>query len=265
MFDCHIHMMEETNKQELFSRIKESGVTGGVILSRPPKTFDGNALTTSERLEAVLQLVDGMNEFYPFYFIDPLEDDACQQVDYAVSLGIRGFKIICMDDYPNNPRAMEVYKRIAHYDLPILFHAGILWNGKNSSNFNRPANFECLIDVEGLRFALAHVGWPWHDECLAVFGKFIAARRFAKQNTMYIDLTPGTPEIYRREVLTKLFSIGYDVEDFVLWGSDNLSEDYNVDWAKKWKKTDEEIFCELSLTIEQRDKIFKNNLNRFLK
>lgn len=28
---------------------------------------------------------------------------------------------------------------------------------------------------------------------------------------MFLDLTPGTPEIYRRDLLTKLFTIGYDV------------------------------------------------------
>ena len=36
---------------------------------------------------------------------------------------------------------------------------------------------------------------------------------------MFIDTTPGTPELYRREVLTKLFKI-YDVKDRVLFGTD---------------------------------------------
>jgi predicted TIM-barrel fold metal-dependent hydrolase len=265
MFDCHIHMMDDTNKEEFFNRVEESCFTGGLVFSRPPKTFDGNSLATGERLESVIRLVEGKNEFHPFYWIDPLEADACQQVDDGVSLGIEGFKIISMDDYPNNPRAMEVYRRIAYHDKPILFHSGILWNGKNSSNFNRPANFECLLDVDNLRFALAHVSWPWHDECLAVFGKFIEAKRFGKQNTMYIDLTPGTPEIYRKEVLTKLFQIGYEVDDFILWGTDNHSENYDVGWAKKWQKIDSEIFDQLSLTPIQKEKIFVRNLEGFLK
>ena len=196
MFDCHIHIMKETNKEEFYTGVRESGFVGGLLLSRPPRTFDGNSLTTHQRLENVMGLAEGMKGLYPFYWIDPLEPDACEQVDYGVSLGISGFKIISIDDYPDNPKAMEVYKRIASHDKPILFHSGILWNGKNSSNYNRPANFECLLEVEGLRFALAHVSWPWHDECLAVFGKFIAAREFGNQNTMYFDLTPKERQKY---------------------------------------------------------------------
>lgn len=265
MFDCHIHMMGETDRQEFIHNIREADVSGAIVLSYPPKTFDGNLMTTDQRLDCVLKLVDGSDNLFPFYFIDPLEPDACHQVDHAISLGISGFKIICIDDYPDNPNAMNVYKRIAYHGKPILFHSGILWNGKNSSNFNRPANFECLIEVEGLRFSLAHVSWPWYDECFAVFGKFIAAKKFNKENTMYFDLTPGTPEIYRREVLTKLFTIGYDVEDYVLWGSDNLSENYNIAWAKRWKKIDDNIFTELNLTQVQKEKIYNQNPMHFLK
>ena len=74
----------------------------------------------------------------------------------------------------------------------------------------------------GLRFALAHVSWPWVDECLAVYGKFLNAltRRRELSVEMFIDTTPGTPRIYRQEVLTKLMTIGYDVEHNILFGTD---------------------------------------------
>ncbi len=211
-----------------------------------------------------MELADGKDDFFPFYFVDPLERDAREQIDAAVSLGISGFKIMCIDDYPDNPKAMRVYERIAYHNKPVLFHSGILWNSKNSSNFNRPANFECLINVPGLRFALAHVGWPWCDECLAVFGKYIYSNKSGNNNTMFIDMTPGTPEIYRKEALTKLYRIGYDVDDFVLWGTDNFCESYNVDWAKNWARIDSGIFHELQLTQEQIDKAFQHNLLKFI-
>lgn len=265
MFDCHIHMMKEVQKDVFYHSTEEAGISGGVLLSLPPAAFDGNTCGNPERMDKVLKLAEGKEDFYPFYWIDPLENAARDQVDAAVSLGISGFKIICVDDYPGNEKAMKVYERIAYHNKPVLFHSGILWNRRDSSNFNRPANFECLIGVPGLRFALAHVSWPWHDECLAVFGKYIYSNRHGNMNTMVIDLTPGTPEIYRKEVLTKLYRIGYDVEDHVIWGTDNFSESYDVGWAKNWTRIDEEIFRELKLTEKQIDKIFEKNLLKFIK
>lgn len=265
MFDSHIHMMKEGNKEDFYHSVHEAGITGGIVLSLPPGTFDNNTYSISQRLEKVLALTENKENFFPFYFIDPLEKDARSQVDAAVSLGIAGFKIMCIDDYPDNKTAMRVYERIAYYDKPVLFHSGILWNSKNSSNFNRPANFECLINVPGLRFALAHVGWPWYDECLAVFGKYIHSNLCGNNNTMFIDVTPGTPEIYRKEVLEKLFRIGYDVEDFVIWGTDNSCENYNVEWTRNWARIDGDIFRGLELAGEQVGKIFENNMLKFIR
>ena len=58
---------------------------------------------------------------------------------------------------------MKVYNEIAKHEKPVLFHSGILWDGLNSSSTTSP-RFEALLEVNGLKFALAHVSWPWHDE-----------------------------------------------------------------------------------------------------
>ncbi len=270
MIDGHIHMMGKAGMDAglrggFASRIKEAGCGGGVVFCAPPKTFSQEYdFTPAERLSGVLELGSNVPGVIPFYWVDPLEADAVAQVDLAVSEGAAGFKIMCIDAPPGEPRAMEVYRRIAHHEKPVLFHSGILWNGKPSSEFNRPALFECLMDVEGLRFALAHVSWPWCDECLAVFGKFQQQGRNQSGGGMYIDLTPGTPDIYRTEVLTKLFTIGYEVEDRVFFGSDCFAEDYDVKWVKKWRETDRRIYGELKLSPEQIAKIEEKNLLRFL-
>ncbi len=272
MFDCHIHimeLMEKSRRQVFLERLKMAGITGGILLSLPPSTFDNNSYTFKERLTDVLSLcefinVHNANTLYPFFWLDPLDPKALEMVSTAVSEGIKGFKIMCIDDYPHNDSAMKVYQHIADLNKPILFHSGILWNNKASSNFNRPTNFECLIDIQGLRFALAHVSWPWHDECLAIYGKFNCEYAKDLGQKMYFDLTPGTPKIYREEVLTKLFTIGYHVEDNIIWGSDNFSEDYNVDWVVDWKNTDDRIFSSLNLTEELKDKIYRKNGLEFI-
>jgi hypothetical protein len=54
----------------------------------------------------------------------------------------------------------------------------------------------------GRQVELACAAWPWCDECLAVFGILQQARSFRPDVArMLIDLTPGTPLIYRGELL----------------------------------------------------------------
>jgi hypothetical protein len=106
----------------------------------------------------------------------------------------------------------------------MLFHSGILYDGRDTSRYNRPAEFECLLDVPGLRFAMAHISWPWCDEMIALYGKFQAAHGSrADVPELFIDTTPGTPAIYRRDALTKVFTVGFDVKHNVLFGSDSVT------------------------------------------
>ena len=81
---------------------------------------------------------------------------------------------------------------------------------------------------------------------------------------MFFDLTPGTPEIYRKDLLTKLWRVGYDVQDNMMFGSDSLSDDYNPSWVKTWIERDDAIYDELGVTQEQREKIYRDNFLRMI-
>ncbi len=109
----------------------------------------------------------------------------------------------------------------------------------NKSTYCHLLEYECLLEVDNLRFALAHVSWPWHDTAIALYGKFLNA--MTKRNIrceMFIDTTPGTPEIYREEVLTKLYRVGYDVADNVMFGTDSSANSYNTKWSLDWQQRD---------------------------
>jgi predicted TIM-barrel fold metal-dependent hydrolase len=214
----------------------------------------------------VLEWTAGSPTLFPFYWIDPTEKDAIAQVKAAAAQGIAGFKIICSHHYPCDPRAMKTYAAIAQAQKPILFHSGILWDGQSSSKLNRPTEFEGLLEVKGLRFALAHVSWPWHDECIAMFGKIQDAIRSRKNLgiEMFFDLTPGTPMIYREEVLRKLFTIGYKVEDNILFGIDTSAEKYDTAYAKKWVTADMAIMKKLKVPASVQQKVFSGNVKRFI-
>jgi predicted TIM-barrel fold metal-dependent hydrolase len=115
-------------------------------------------------------------------------------------------------------------------------------------------------------FSLAHISWPWCDELLAVYGKFQSSHsRWPEISAeMFVDITPGTPKIYRKEALTKLFKIGYDVENNVIFGSDGKVENYRPDWTSGWIEVDNEIYKELELSDDIVNKIYSKNLLRFV-
>jgi len=270
ILDGHIHMRDASEGKDGFpEKLRLAGVAGALLISLPPPVYrnDKPPLASAERMNNVLAWCGGDVNLFPFYWIDPLETDAAEQVALAVQKGIRGFKIICDRYFPGDPRAMPVYAAIAAAGRPILFHSGILWDGRPSSQYNRPAAFEALLEIDGLRFSLAHISWPWCDECIALYGKFLNARSSRRGGSaveMFIDVTPGTPPIYRREALTRLFTVGYDIADNVFFGSDSCVNQYNVAWVKEWVARDTAIFAEIGLAQGVREAVFCNNLRRFV-
>lgn len=268
--DAHVHMRGgEKEPDRLMEKLNRAGFDGAVVFSEAPDGMLGRTGTNRERLERLIRYTEKQENLFPFYFIDPTQGDARDQLREAREAGAVGYKIICSHFYPSDERAMEVYRWIAEHDMPLMFHSGILYDGINvSGKYNRPCEFEPLLSIENLRFSIAHLSWPWVDECIAVYGKFNA---FLENNPdgkaakMYLDITPGTPPTFRKEALTHVFGNGFKVEDIVFWGSDNQTVDYQAEYAKKIRERDEEIFEELQISREQQEKIFYQNFMSFLK
>ncbi len=269
IIDGHIHILKsDFSKKDFFSRIHDAGIDGGIIFSQPPEQIhpENETLSVEKRIESVVELCHENENLFPFYWIDPLDNTAEKQVDRASDSGIRGFKVICDSFYPEDKRALKTFNAIAERGYPIMFHSGILWDGKVSSKYNYPVNFEILLTVKNLRFSLAHLSWPWTDEMIAVYGKFQNAyhRNPDVSCELFIDTTPGTPAVYRGDVFKKLFSAGYDVENNIFFGSDTLVEDYDVTWAVEWIERDKRIMEELTDIGVPADKYFSENVLRFI-
>jgi predicted TIM-barrel fold metal-dependent hydrolase len=270
ILDCHIHLKkaDRDDAPTLLAKMNQAGIDGGVILSLPPNGCISyyDTLSGAERARHVVDYCKGHDTLFPFFWIDPVEDDAERQVEQALAAGVEGFKVICFHFYPDDERAMRVYRQIAEAGKPILFHSGILWDVNASGKYNRPSNFECLMEIPQLRFALAHISWPWVDEHLAVYGKLAAAAKRGAQGgfEMFIDTTPGTPPMYRREALTKIFGIGYNVQNNVLFGTDGMADDLNIEAVSTTRRMDEEIYQSLGLEKAYTDHIFSKNLLRFV-
>jgi len=271
VFDCHIHMGSKSDSKEEFARkMAVAGIDGGIIFSHSPAVFSNQKPASDDAQKRIAQVSDFTADnahLYPFHWIDPLEDNAIEQVDMAIEAGMYGFKVICSHHYPQDDRAMKVWEYIAKRGKPILFHSGILYNDGPSCEYNRPGNFEYLFPIAGLKFALAHIAWPWCDELVAVFGKSNYLHFEANKPNMaemYVDLTPGTPPIYREEALTKLITVGYlSMPTHMIFGTDAGSL-FEPERVKQYIAHDNQIYDKLGVSAEQRELIFSKNMLAFL-
>ncbi|MBR2861561.1 MAG: amidohydrolase family protein [Clostridia bacterium] len=266
VFDMHIHIGEGAIDQNyLLDKMAESGVYGGGIISPVPEENSGYRLPYGERLKSVLDWTKGQEgRLIPILFINPFEKDVLNKVKDAKESGVKAYKIICEDFTVDCPECMRLLGEIEKTGLPVMFHSGILWSGTDSSKNNRPVLWESLMKFDNLKFSLAHCSWPWIDECIAVYGKFLNSYLTRQSSEMFFDTTPGTPKIYRKELLTKLFTVGYDVENNLMFGTDSLTTEYVPDWVGGWLRFDNEIMDELGVKNEVREKMFEKNFMRFL-
>ena len=268
IFDMHTHMGIKCGKPDVLAEMEKAGVYGGCIFSPRPKEHSKEfGVEFEERLAAVLDFTkDHRDRLFPILWVDPYEKNIFENIDKAVEAGVDGFKMICSTYFVYEEQSLAVLKHIASLGKPVFFHSGILWDGKVSSAYNRPMNWEALLPIKGLRFSMGHCSWPWIDECIAMYGKFLNAdnKGTREHAEMFLDLTPGTPDIYREELLTKLFTIGYDFENNVFFGTDCYSQHYNPDWTKHWLETDRKIMDKLGVSKTVREKIYFDNLLRFL-
>ena len=271
IFDMHIHA-EGTLPcpKNLLGNMAKAGVFGGCVFSSPPyeqgmEASDLGGMDFEDRLAEVLSWCKGYEDrLFPVLWVHPEEKDILSKVEIAARAGIVAFKMICADYYVYEEKPMALLRKIAALDKPVIFHSGILWDGKASSSYNRPLNFEALLDIEGIRFSMGHCSWPWIDECIAMYGKFLNARTGNKHAEMFFDITPGTPKIYREELFRKLYTLGYNVGDNVMFGLDSSAHAWSEKWAADWLKTDGAIMDELGISLANREKLYEKNLLRFL-
>ena len=267
IYDMHVHALNtEPHPEQLLAQMEAVGVYGSTVFSNWPKESSPQTGTSfDERLKEVFAWTkDYRDRLFPVMFIHPYEENIMENIHKAVDQGIMAFKIICTNFYVYEDQSMRVIEEIASLKKPIFFHSGILWDGSVSSRYNRPLNWEDLLTVPDLKFSMGHCSWPWHDECIALYGKFLNSRKLELTTAeMFFDITPGTPAIYREELLYKLFKIGYDVADNVMFGSDARTHNYPIG-VKSYLEKDNEILDKLGIGEDVKQKIYCDNLMRFL-
>ena len=274
IFDTHVHIDKYAapEPKRLLDSMDKHHIDKVALLAEDPEyTMEKDLNKCREyndaRLKRLKEWCDHSDgRLVPIYYINPVERDAMQQAEKAVDAGCAGFKVICETHYPGAARAMPVYQRIADLGKSILFHSGILWDWGDNGNYNRPCNFECLMGVSNIKFALAHVSWPWTDECLSVYGKFtnLWEHPSFRNQFMHIDLTPGTPMCYRQDVLNTIHDVDYwGIRDRMLFGSDAFTSTFDGAFIADWAKNDTEMLLKAGYDQETVDKVLYDNAMAF--
>jgi hypothetical protein len=211
VWDCHCHLRGDETGAFVLEQMDAAGVERINLFSRYPgrgKAAD-EAVSQAEVREVVehVAAVQGADpaRIYGLIFANPRAEGMVEEIERGiVDLGLRGVKMIPDHWSPCEEVPAPIYAKMQELGRPIQFHSGILYGFGDSSRFCRPVLYEALINYPGLRFSLAHIGWPWVDECIAVFGRFRAGAHYKTEDCqMWIDTCRGTPDAWREEALRK--------------------------------------------------------------
>ncbi|MCC8179298.1 MAG: amidohydrolase [Planctomycetes bacterium] len=259
VWDGHVHLNSPPGPPDRFkTALLDAGIEGALVISSPP-----DSETWQKRLREILAWAKAVPALLPFFWLDPLAPDADEQISVAAAAGIAGFKCICTHCGPDDPRVMARWNMIAVSGKPLLFHTGILI-GPADSRFCQPLCYEALLGVPGLRFCLAHSGWPWSDECVALFLKWRNCLRQGRTTAeLFLDATPGSPGIHRERMLEGIFQSGLGVEERIYFGTD-LRTEYDIESLTNLIGRDDTILRRLHLTAAQLGNYFGGNLHRFV-
>lgn len=228
IWDCHLHAVGGETAADILKQMDQAGLTRVSLFSYFPEGHvEACAPVAREKLRtsidhaAALQAADP-ERIYGLFWADPRSEGILEEIEYAlVDRGLHGIKMIPDHWSACDEFMFPIYEKVRELGKIIHFHSGILYAFGDSSRFCRPALFEALINFPGLKFALAHISWPWTDECLAVFGHFAsAAAARGNESGMWIDTCRGTPDAWRQDALAK--AVGFCGTKRLMYGTDTV-------------------------------------------
>jgi predicted TIM-barrel fold metal-dependent hydrolase len=106
-----------------------------------------------------------------FCSVDPsMGQEAIKALEHAVGeLGLSGLKLDATKQRfnPTERRYYDLYARAEELGLPVTFHTG--WSPGFELEYGNPVLYDRIAeDFPELRMNLAHFGWPWAEECMAI-------------------------------------------------------------------------------------------------
>lgn len=147
--------------------------------------------------------------------IDPTNlPEALEEMHRAVSeFGMKAITVspAAQDFHPADSRAMQVFSEAARLRVPVLIDQGIDFSTDSKMVFARPMLLdEVAREIAELKLVIAHLGYPWIDECIVLLGK---------HPNVYADISSLLHRPWQA-YNALLSAYQYGVMDKLLFGSD---------------------------------------------
>ncbi len=191
--------------------MEAAGVDKSVVVAIDAETVKGYKISNELVAHAVKEYPD---KLIGFASVDPHKGKiALQEVEYAIEeLGLKGLKFIphLIEVCPNDPLMYPIYEKAAKLKVPILFHTGTHFHLGCKIKQNKPEFIdEIAIDFPEINFVMAHFGYPWFYEAMAV-----AQKNF----NVFFNIAGWAPQYIPEPVIRQMDSI---LSHKVLFGSDH--------------------------------------------
>ena len=263
--DCHVHSAGEVRADNLLRQMDANGVERILVISQDERVSLLDTRRNLLRLKPVLDAAP--DRIGGLAWVNPAIPGMCGLAEEALGdMGYVGIKIIPDHWFAYEERLDPFWGKMNALKARILFHTGILYAYDDGSRFCQPLWLEKLVHYPNIRFAMAHISWPWCEECLAVMGRMgAAAKAGGWEWQSYVDLTPGAPPHIRKQALAN--AVAFCGAERIMFGTDSFcgsgGTEYSADsqlpgdlaYQKKTIEVDLGILDELGLTEKQKERI----------
>lgn len=108
-----------------------------------------------------------------FASVDPHKGEAAvTELRRAVEQdGMRGLKLLphLAECHVNEKLMYPLYEECGSLGVPVLFHMGTQFHTGTRLKFCQPVDVDDIaVDFPDVKFIIAHFGWPWYEEAMAV-------------------------------------------------------------------------------------------------
>ena len=222
--------------------------------------FAWDAETTSHMPRVTNEFVAKVADQYPeriigFASVDPHKKSAVKDFEYAIrELSLVGLKLHPQVQAfePNDPAYYPLYSKCVELGVPVTFHtgstywgAGLEGGGGIKLRFSDPMLLDDVAaDFPDLKLIMAHPGWPWQDEQLAIA---------THKNNVYIDLSGWSPKYFQPLLITYMTKM---IPQKFLFGTD-----YPMLSPQRWLLD----FEGLGMSSEIKSMVLRENAKNLLK
>ena len=246
-----------TNPQPLstlLDQMKVCRIERSILLPLDCQKTHGSKMPSNDEVASLVR--QRGKELIGFASVDPdLKQAALVELKRAKeALGLRGLKLnpALQEFDPSGPAALEVFEEAERMDWPVFVHTGLTFSNHYSIQHNQPLTYDDIARKHPkLRICLAHMGWPWVWDAVAVA---------IRNPNVYLDTAGtyvGTPMEHVRQLSSTFSSrlIENVLSEQLMFGSDYPRIEMNKMF---------EAVAELPIRRETLEAVLGGNALRFL-